>query len=124
MSAMQRANPTFVLRNWIAQDAIEVCALRPVWTSYVCAPSDPTNPTITKLNSKTAEGKDFSRVHAVLRLLEDPFDHSWTNNQGGAACTMGEEGKKEGGEEEAVLGRYRGKPTPEWAADLVCTCSS
>lgn len=74
--------------------------------------------------AQAAEGKDFSRVRAVLRLLEDPFDHSWTNNQGGAACLMGEEGKKEGGEEEAVVGRYRGKPTPEWAADLVCTCSS
>lgn len=80
------------------------------------------------MDGQAAEKKDFSRVRAVLKLLEDPFDHSWTDsNAGGGACKMGEEGKGKGAEEgegRLPVERYRGKPTPEWAADLVCTCSS
>ena len=62
-------------------------------------------------------------MRAVLQLLEHPYDHSWTNlgDSGGICKTVGGE---EGEGEEDVVGRYKGKPTPEWAADLVCTCSS
>jgi uncharacterized protein YdiU (UPF0061 family) len=41
---MQAANPRYVLRNWIAQRAIEA-----------------------------AEGDDFSEVQFLLRLLRNPF---------------------------------------------------
>jgi uncharacterized protein YdiU (UPF0061 family) len=44
LSAMQAVNPRYVLRNWIAQRAIEA-----------------------------AEGDDFSEVQFVLRLLRNPF---------------------------------------------------
>jgi hypothetical protein len=57
-------------------------------------------------------------VRAVLQLLQDPYDHSSAADAGGV-CKV-----KEGKEEEEAIGRYKGKPTPEWAADLVCTCSS
>ena len=42
--SMHQANPSFVLRNWIAQDAIEA-----------------------------AEKQDYSRVRLVLALLQDPY---------------------------------------------------
>lgn len=44
VQAMHKANPSFVLRNWIAQDAIEA-----------------------------AEKQDYSRVRLVLDLLQDPY---------------------------------------------------
>jgi len=43
---MHKANPSFVLRNWIAQDAIEA-----------------------------AEKQDYSRVRLVLALLQDPYHY-------------------------------------------------
>ena len=49
VAAMRRSNPTFVLRNWVAQDAIQA-----------------------------AEGGDFSRVREVLALCERPFAASAT----------------------------------------------
>ncbi|CAM9648022.1 unnamed protein product [Laminaria digitata] len=73
-AAMAAANPVFILRNWIAQEAIE-----------------------------EAEKGDFAGVRRVLRLLESPFDPQSDGGGGGGG------GSKE---------------YPEWAADLVCTCSS
>jgi len=44
--SMHKASPSFVLRNWIAQDAIEA-----------------------------AEKQDYSRVRLVLALLQDPYHY-------------------------------------------------
>jgi len=44
ISMMNKSNPTFILRNWIAQDAIA-----------------------------SADSKDFSKVRTVLKMLETPF---------------------------------------------------
>jgi hypothetical protein len=52
--SMHQANPSFILRNWIAQDAIEA-----------------------------AEKGDFSRVRLVLSLLQDPFYYP-EDREGGA----------------------------------------
>lgn len=49
-----------------------------------------------------AEKADFSGVRRVLRLLESPFDPP-TDADGGKDFL---------------------RATPDWAADLVCTCSS
>lgn len=138
---MRRANPTFVLRNWIAQDAIEVRALTACMhgirdnkhggpnTACLSAclmtcisPTEPAGNSHAHMFflKQAAEKQDFSRVRAVLQLLEDPFDHWWVE---GSYASCDTEDKKEAAQEE-VLGRYRGKPTPEWAAELVCTCSS
>eukprot|EP00752_Nemacystus_decipiens_P012066 g10697.t1 len=75
-AAMAAANPVFILRNWVAQEAIE-----------------------------DAEKGDFSGVRRVLRLLESPFD---------PPTDTGADGDK----------RDFLRATPDWAADLVCTCSS
>eukprot|EP00903_Cladosiphon_okamuranus_P008307 g7991.t1 len=73
VATMGAANPVFILRNWVAQEAIE-----------------------------DAEKGDFSGVRHVLRLLESPFDPP-TDADGGKDFL---------------------RATPDWAADLVCTCSS
>lgn len=48
-----------------------------------------------------AEKGDFSGVRRVLRSLESPFESDGGGEGGGG-----------------------GKDYPDWAADLVCTCSS
>lgn len=58
----------------------------------------------------------------MLQLLEKPFDHAWVEEAAGGGCSATE--GAEAGKEEDALARYRGKPTPKWAAELVCTCSS
>lgn len=50
-----------------------------------------------------AEKGDFSGVRRVLRLLESPFDPPTDDADGGKDFL---------------------RATPDWAADLVCTCSS
>ncbi|CAM9341192.1 unnamed protein product [Ectocarpus sp. 12 AP-2014] len=77
--AMGAANPAFILRNWVAQEAIE-----------------------------DAEKGDFSGVQRVLRLLESPYDPPADDGEGSSSP---------GGKDYL-------RATPDWAADLVCTCSS
>ena len=82
---MREQNPTFVLRNWIAQDAIE-----------------------------QAEKKgDFSAVQTVLRMLETPFEPSFSTFRT-------RDSSDEGG---VKMQRYL-VPPPAWAESLICTCSS
>ena len=50
-ASMQRANPKFVLRNWLAQEAIEA-----------------------------AEGGDDSKVHRLLAVMERPYDEQQGND--------------------------------------------
>jgi uncharacterized protein YdiU (UPF0061 family) len=66
--AMDAVNPSFVLRNWVAQQAIQL-----------------------------AEAGDYSGVNDVLSKLENPFESD-----------KGEESFR----------------PPDWAAGLICTCSS
>jgi len=76
-------NPTFVLRNWVAQDTIEA-----------------------------AERGDYSKVNTVLGMLRRPYDaalNPFATSQDGAVSA----------EERAFIGLG-----PDWAASLICTCSS
>ncbi|MEQ1634781.1 MAG: hypothetical protein ABL997_20545, partial [Planctomycetota bacterium] len=50
-ASMQRANPKFVLRNWLAQEAIEA-----------------------------AEGGDDSKAHRLLAVMERPYDEQQGND--------------------------------------------
>lgn len=59
---------------------------------------------------QAAEKKDFSKVRVVLDLLRHPF----TGVQA-ATCQVGQD--------HDVIEKYR-SPAPEWAASLICTCSS
>ena len=72
MRRMQSHNPRYILRNWIAQKAIE-----------------------------KAEKDDFSMVQSVLRVLERPYVKQ---------------------EEAEMLGLA--SPVPDWADQLVVSCSS
>ncbi|CAB1104690.1 unnamed protein product [Ectocarpus sp. CCAP 1310/34] len=55
-----------------------------------------------------AEKGDFSGVQRVLRLLESPYDPPADDGEGSSSPD----------------GRDYLRATPDWAADLVCTCSS
>ncbi|CAN0424981.1 unnamed protein product [Ascophyllum nodosum] len=77
LDTMGDVNPAFILRNWVAQEAIE-----------------------------DAEKGDFAGVRRVLRLLESPFDPPPLEDSSGGSA------------------KDYLRATPDWAADLVCTCSS
>ena len=65
--AMRGANPTFVLRNWVAQEAIAA-----------------------------AESNDFSKVRTVLKMLETPFDPRFSTFLAeSAACSVDAKGQEE-----------------------------
>jgi serine/tyrosine/threonine adenylyltransferase len=55
LSAMQTSNPSFVLRNWIMQDAIDAATM------------------------KTDGSEDFSRVRAVLEMAMDPYNPKYSS---------------------------------------------
>eukprot|EP00605_Chrysophyceae_sp_TOSAG23-4_P001260 GSChrysophyteH1.ASY1.ANO1.1371.1 assembled CDS len=84
VNMMRSHNPTFILRQWIAQDAINA-----------------------------AEIGDYSRVRAVLKMLETPFAPKF--------CTFGH--RKSSEELSEAEKRYVTTP-PSWAGGLLCTCSS
>jgi uncharacterized protein YdiU (UPF0061 family) len=63
---MHKANPSFILRNWIAQDVIEA-----------------------------AEKQDYSRVRLVLALLQDPYYYPEDRNEEKGGKEGGEEGGME-----------------------------
>lgn len=81
---MKRVNPTFVLRNWIAQQTIV-----------------------------TADQDDFRKVRQVLKMLETPFDESYSPFKSSDCSEKPDSASKE------FISR-----TPPWANSLVCTCSS
>lgn len=89
---MRERNPTFVLRNWVAQDAIE----------------------------QAEKSLDFSGVRTVLRMLETPFEPSFSTFVG--------ERQQEGNGSSGSKGRVNESrylvPPPDWAESLICTCSS
>lgn len=59
---------------------------------------------------QAAEKKDFSKVRVVLEMLKHPFASVQE-----ATCQIGQSHE--------VMEKYR-SPAPEWAASLICTCSS
>jgi uncharacterized protein YdiU (UPF0061 family) len=88
---MAANNPTFILRNWIMQDAIESATA-----------------------SSTSPG-DYSKVRFILEMLRDPFNTKFSiflNQDSIMATNL-----------DPIVVNYC-KPSPEWASELVCTCSS
>jgi len=63
---MQVRNPTFVLRNWIAQDAID----------------------------HAEKAQDFSKIQTVLTMLETPFDARFSTFKSSSSSVV--ERKSEG----------------------------
>lgn len=100
---MGRHNPTFILRNWVAQDAIEA-----------------------------AEELDFSKVQGLLQLLFRPYDPTLSSlyDQEQIAQSQAHpkpEQTSERSEEDGIpqdLAKHYARLPPEWAAGLICTCSS
>jgi len=92
----RRANPTFILRNWIAQEAIA-----------------------------DAEKGSFGGVNTVLRMLSQPYLAAFDNfdNLCSAADCSGGSDDSTGGGAAPDTRRFLG-PGPDWAASLICTCSS
>lgn len=106
LAAMRAANPTLVLRNWIAQDAIAA-----------------------------AEKGDFVPVRTVLKMLETPFNadfSSFKNTTVAATCSLSGGGVVASGSDEgqssvervAELEKKYCSSPPDWADGLLCTCSS
>lgn len=85
-SVMNRSNPTFILRNWVAQEAIA-----------------------------DAEKGDFRGVNTLLRMLTQPYHQAYDCFQH-TACA--------GVDEVPVDARRFLGDSPDWAAGLICTCSS
>lgn len=77
----------YVLRNWIAQEAIDA-----------------------------AEKGDYSQVHRVLRLLENPYSDTAADHMDAGVGSNGKPVCK--GEMQ-----YDG-PVPQWAKGLCVSCSS
>lgn len=99
---MRAQNPTFVLRSWLAQDAIKLAE----------------------------DGADYSGVRTLLQMLEDPYNPSYSTfkHEPTASCGVQQGGKRsfeevDGGELSGLQKKYVG-PSPEWADSLICTCSS
>lgn len=105
VSVMRARNPTLILRNWMAQEAIDA-----------------------------AEKKnDFNGVRTLLSMLDTPFEakySSFLHNDDRLVCRTDGKGAsiqypQEGDpaacseQEEAFL-----RLPPEWADSLICTCSS
>lgn len=100
---MGRHNPTFILRNWVAQDAIEA-----------------------------AEELDFSKVQGLLQLLFRPYDPTLSSLYDQEQIAQSQANPKpeqtsERSEEDGIpqdLAKHYARLPPEWAAGLICTCSS
>lgn len=115
---MRTQNPTFILRNWLAQDAIKLAE----------------------------DSADYSGVRTLLEMLQDPFNPAYSTYRNdpatsststcsvqggkttaGAVVDKKDSGKEVGDESEGSGGelkkRYLSTP-PDWADSLICTCSS
>lgn len=103
LELMGKHNPTFILRNWVAQDAIEA-----------------------------AEQLDFSKVQGLLQLLFRPYDPTLSSLYDQELMAQTEahpkpEQTSELSDEDGCplqLARHYARLPPEWAAGLICTCSS
>jgi uncharacterized protein YdiU (UPF0061 family) len=95
LRGMQQANPSFILRNWVAEIAI-----------------------------RAAELGDYSKVRTVLKMLETPYEPAFCPMRAAfmAADCAREATPKERSVSEAE--REFLVPPPQWASSLLCTCSS
>lgn len=118
---MKSHNPTFILRNWVAQETI-----------------------------LAAEKEDFSEVRTVLSMLKEPFNPAYNtflsegietyddnddndNGQASASAKVGDTDKADKSDKTdkdtsstsstPKWKRYCRTP-PEWSSSLLCTCSS
>ena len=95
LHGMQNSNPTFILRNWVAETAI-----------------------------RAAELGDFTKVRIVSAMLERPFDPAFCSMRPAfraAACRelIGPADRQVTEQEREFI-----VSPPAWAASLLCTCSS
>jgi uncharacterized protein YdiU (UPF0061 family) len=98
LERLRRANPTLVLRGWMAQHAIE-----------------------------RAELGDFSAVRELLRLLEEPCDpaHSFFRRHPVSPTSASEFPEATSCPVAAASPReFFLSAAPDWADSLLCTCSS
>jgi uncharacterized protein YdiU (UPF0061 family) len=91
---MRSQNPTFVLRSWLAQDAIKMAE----------------------------DHGDFSGVNALLQMLQEPFNQSYSTFKGSDAASDPSAENGAGGLTPLQM-KYAGMP-PDWADSIICTCSS
>ena len=96
VESMRRSNPTFILRNWIAQEAIAA-----------------------------AEQGDYSKVQTVLHMLTQPYrpDYNSLSSSSAATLTPDGESSKSAKSAKTDTSAFVGKP-PVWADGVLCTCSS
>lgn len=100
VAKMREINPTIVLRNWMAQRAIE----------------------------EAEKKNNFNSTRELLKLLEDPFNpenslyrlHPMRKNRD-STCPMKDSSKEITTKTEK---EYFLSEPPEWADSLLCTCSS
>jgi uncharacterized protein YdiU (UPF0061 family) len=99
VSMMRKHNPTFVLRNWVMQDAIQA-----------------------------AESGDFSQVRTLAEMIKTPFSEKFSSFATGT-CQMPHVAGAAGGLSpgnsaiSAAERKFVSKP-PVWAPSVLCTCSS
>ena len=91
---MQAANPTFILKNWIAQDAIV-----------------------------SADEGDYSKVRKLLSMLETPFSPSFSSMRDGTNSLSNYNDESGGNNSIDVDTMYCGR-SPLSSNDVICTCSS
>eukprot|EP01038_Epipyxis_sp_PR26KG_P014968 gene14968-20136_t len=91
LSLMKKSNPTFILRNWIAQDCISA-----------------------------AEKGNFNKIHEVFAMLQEPYNQKYSTFNSLTSCFRNQQ-------QENILTETEEKyisSSPEWADELICTCSS
>lgn len=95
VAAMNAHNPTFILRNWVAQEAIEA-----------------------------ADKGDYSGVAVVLSMLETPFEPAFCSMTRAFQAALGQACSVDGGRALSKAEKAFLQPPPNWAASVLCTCSS
>ena len=102
-SAVMRAqNPTFVLRSWLAQDAIKMAE----------------------------DNADYSGINTLLDMLQRPYAPEFSTFLNESACSVldkdsaaSKEALSSGSGGSELQRRYT-SVSPDWADSLICTCSS
>ncbi|KAF9548670.1 hypothetical protein EC957_005909 [Mortierella hygrophila] len=105
---MNKINPAFVLRNWVAQKVIERA----------------TESVMKTREESTEEDPDKDLLDRVLWMCQHPFgeeDNSQTEETTTTADGTCEVKRNDAGLE--VYGEYVG-PVPEWGQGIQCSCSS
>jgi uncharacterized protein YdiU (UPF0061 family) len=103
LEAATHRNPTFILRNWVAQKSIEQA----------------------EASGSGQSDAQFSAVRTVLRMLETPFADAFSsfNQDASEACTSGDEDSAGALVITEEMKEFV-RESPDWAKKLICTCSS